>query len=1396
MSITERPVSAALKSLLVNNEPLQYAHLVKFERPSRPDSLSGLVSTAKQRYTYLTDASINVDFDDGSTDLQGVANGTQTYLANKVISVGTIQETTKATTSSTTLVLDGNSLGASITGVANITTPSTGFWDLAFQAPVTVDDILGQGFREGDKVTINGIPVNIHSFRANQTVRVSKIDNNLSTGTGASVVMKLASEEIISILLNKNATDYSSFINREVYIYRGYFKEGVIVGAPILIFKGIIYSVNFEDSEGGIKVSWGLTSHWGDFAQVRGRVTSDSSHRALDENGIPQPASALKPSYAYDKGFNHSEIAINTLATYTAQVEKMDVKSKKGVLGIGAGVKTKKYFVPEDRHTNLDFEFNAKSIPIVYGVRMVEGIGIFADTLNTDSSTVYLATVLSEGEIGGIYDVIIDGNSLICNDKADYDARSTQTEDQTVQLVCRGRADKGEVLQGQSLVGAPANFYDTPGEVLSIVGFMVNFLEEWRYRRWGGEEAYNPVLEQYGTTGLLDGDTLVLTSPQEISLEFYSGKSGQKASSQLSTLAYNKSFKIQNNYWTGSDTAEYWGPNHRLLDTAYVVGKFKIAEGETTIPEIKYVVKGKVIECYNYDYSFSHDVKSASESAANFALGETVTLYRSDTNAIINSGVQIIDKWSFTNPDGTENVRFRFSSPPALIYDTNGIPLITKFYMKDASNNTWTMITHNYSYLSGTVPGPVSSPIASVTNSSGNVGFTFTSNSLMTIEGDPIDTSPKFQIMTSSYDYLSSGNLFRGTIMSGTVTATSFVSGYPYSVYGAEALALYSGNYLVSKNTIRLPATASSTTDFYVGSMIEVTRYNSATGKSLVQYAEIVGYEGTNKIATIDTIWDFIPNNTDTVRIYPKYADSRVSINPVIQLLDYVTSKTYGRGLSITKDLDLPSWAETARKCDTGSNVTVLSTTNTSSIVAGDIYRLLDGTNIIWQGKVARTFSSGTKYYIEFTECFGKISNKWNDWKVWEAGDILYTTSNAFYKVTARGTVAGFPSVNTTPIPSDSIPSLVLTKALGSGPTTLSMDLTQGNFVQSLKNGAKISGYSLYDADDINYWKLAGWEEHSQRYVTKNQSNLVVDTNSPLFDNINSFLEHFNGILRYTAGKYYLDIEEVAGTILSTDIRTITSDDIIGKIQLTDEGARSAFNSLTAAFADPANKFEARSVSFFNSEYLKADRNVPKKGNLSIPGITNYYNTRLLADSFLNKSRYGLTINMTIRTHGILMLAGTVIQIIYPRYDWGSPGKKFRVESITYQPDGMADIVAKEYDDSFYGLTNIRVAAGTGATIVPGVVDMPTTSNPFSLTATQNKYNQILLQWDPGANASPSSYTEIWRSDDSNWANASVIALVPVVPGTINEYVDPIAPQISSGTYISRYYWVRRKVVN
>ena len=1343
MSLTERPVNNDLRDMLINNEAYQYAHLVKFERPSRPDSLSGLTSTAKQRYTYLTDASINVSFDDGTTDLNGTANGTQTYLANKLYKVGAIQEQTKASASQTSISLGGSALGASVTGTASITEAGTGYWDIVFAAPLSIEDILLEGFREGDKVKVNSVPVNIHSFRANNTLRVAKVDTDLTPTASASITMTLASEEIISILLNKNADDYASFINREVFIYRAYFRDGQMVGTPIPIFKGIIYNVSFEDNEGEIKVTWGLTSHWGDFAQVKGRITSDSFHRALDENGRPQVNSALKPIYAYDKGFNHAESSINMLAKYTVMVDKVDSKFKKGFLGIGAKSKVTTYKVPEDRTTNLDFQINAKALPLVYGVRKLEGIYVFADTLNTNSAEVYVVCALCEGEIGGIYDVYIEGNSLICNDKADADARGFQTPDGTVEVVCRGRADRGDALGGTVATSGSYNFFSNLGEDYSLLDpYSGNYVADYWIQQYQLDQTAYVAPTDYG---LVDGDSLPLTSPQNITIDVFSGKPGQKASAQLSQIAYQKGFKIQNAYWTGSDTAEYWGPNHRLLDTAYIVGKILIAEGATTVPDVSYVVRGKVIECYNYDYSYRHDDKASTENESNFVLGETVSLYNSANDALLNSNVQIIDKWSFRNADGSVAWRFRFNVVPSLGY-TNGVPSITKFYMKDASNNKWTMTTYNHNILAPAyVPGVISSPITGTSNTSGSLGVSFQSNTYMSAGGDGVQPSASFQILNSDYSAIEGASLFNN-LLSGTATSSSLTTVYPYAAAQQELGSLPGNAVLASKNTIRLPSSASSTEDYYVGDMIEVTRYNSITGKSLVTTAEIVSYDGATKVATIDGIFDFIPVTTDKVRVYPKWADGRVSINPAMQTLDYITSKTYGKGLDIAKDIALESWTEAGRKCDTRSDVTVRASSSVASVMAGAVYKYPASGNLKWQGTVAGVHDTS---YVTFTSIVGKLTNKWNSWKSWKAGDVIYNSDYLLYTVNSDGVIATEPthtsgsSNNCT-----RLSAITLTLVGGTGPSTITLvDSSYGNPIQSVRNSQKISGYSIYDCDDVNYWRYSGWDGHDQRYVTRNQCNIQIETSQPLFDNINGLLEHFNGILRYTAGKYYLDVEETADDIGLSDIRTITADDIIGKIQLSDEGTRSAFNSLTAAFADPANKYEARNISFFNSDYLKADRNVPKKGNLSVPGITNYYNTRLLADSFLNKSRYGLTISFTMRSHGVLLLAGTVIQVVYPRYDWTGTGKKFRIESINYQPDGTTDIVAKEYDDSFYSLSHIKGQAGSGPTLLPPRtgIGSPTNLIVTSADTDDELLNGVELFWDndPSANSTYVS-TEVY----------------------------------------------------
>ena len=552
---------------------------------------------------------------------------------------------------------------------------------------------------------------------------------------------------------------------------------------------------------------------------------------------------------------------------------------------------------------------------------------------------------------------------------------------------------------------------------------------------------------------------------------------------------------------------------------------------------------------------------------------------------------------------------------------------------------------------------------------------------------------------------------------------------------------------IVSRNTIKLAAAASAVDNYYVGYKIVLTRFDAATGKQLVQSKDIVDYDGTTRIATISGIWDadFIPTVGDTYDIVPRYPDSRVSINFAIQTLDYITSVRYGKGLDPFKDLYLPSWLESARLCDAQSDVTVKIEFGIGATAVGDIYRYLSAAGVIlWQGEVKSTKPG----YVRFTKCLGKLANKWNSWKNYPLNALVYNGNTLYYTTSAgtkpvepthtTGEQNGFIAFTTQP---------GLTKISGAGPAVLYINI-EGNPVKDINTKDQIiSGYSLYDSDGVDYWRYLGWDAHDQRYVTRHQGNLSIDTSVPISDNLNNMLQHFGGILRYSAGKYHLDVEVSEPPIMENDVRNLTIDDIIGKIQVSDEGIRKAFNSLTVAYADPSNKFEGRNISFFNSEFLKADRNVPKKGNVSIPGITNYYNARMLADKFLVKSRYGLTINLNVAPKGLLLLAGSVIQLQHDKYDWTD--KKFRIINLAHNENATVDIVAEEYDDKFYLISNIRrISSAAGQSANASII------LPGNLVATQigdadAMVGAIELEWANTVTNDSTVYLEIFRSNQS-----------------------------------------------
>ena len=125
------------------------------------------------------------------------------------------------------------------------------------------------------------------------------------------------------------------------------------------------------------------------------------------------------------------------------------------------------------------------------------------------------------------------------------------------------------------------------------------------------------------------------------------------------------------------------------------------------------------------------------------------------------------------------------------------------------------------------------------------------------------------------------------------------------------------------------------------------------------------------------------------------------------------------------------------------------------------------------------------------------------------------------------------------------------------------------------------SGYSLYDCDDVKYWRYLGWEAQNQRHVTRHQTNTVLNTSTPIFENINSMLGHFNGMLRYSNGKYSLGVKgsSIAPSTITVDgvdyvAEDISDEDIIGSIAIEDKGQKGTFNQVDLSIVDPQNRFE------------------------------------------------------------------------------------------------------------------------------------------------------------------------------------------------------------------------------
>ena len=1378
--MTIRQLNSTLRDSLLEGDAFAYAHLVKFEKPLVTDG--GKSARRASDYTYITDGSQEIVFDDGSKDVSGNSNGPQTYLPGKLTGVGEVSETTQAKVSNMTLKLSAAALNTSL--VTTITINSS-----SLTVSSSTADLVEAGFREGDLVQLlgsgnnNELKVRLNSFsNANRTASITPMEA-VTNESGATYGINFASSEVSGILNTRADTGYAGYINRDVFVYKAHLnvETGLIIGAPYLLFKGIISTGKLsEDVTSKSEVSWGLTSHWGDFNRVSGRLTRDASHRALDANNVPDPESVHRPAYATDLGFLHSEQAINLVSTYQVQETRTKIKHKKGFLGFGSSIKQTEYEVSVDREVDLRFNLDSKYLPVLYGVNKIDSIPIFVDTLATDSRQIFVAYAISEGEIGGIYDIYLDDTNSVCLDANDSATRTpsagnANNDDNAIDVVCYGRMDRGDTLSSKSRTsGTFTGFGHTGGRGYSE---WLGIGEESGFAQYDiGTPIVNFNLGGASTqgAGITHEKATHFDIPINASITIHTGKSDQRADAVLVQNASN--FKVGQDYYTGS--SDYWGASHQLLDTAYAVANYTIGEGETTIPSLEFVVRGRGIRCYNYDYSYEQypSYESSDTALTSWNIGESVTIKRTSNDAVLSS-TTIADKYQITNMDGTTSTRVRLADNPV------GTTEETSFYMQSGSK-VYHFAATGHVANSGTVPELLQTVVASAAAAS--------DNNSATVVLTPGTAAFNAAMAAGRLISFTSSNIFSKDWLDSFVytftASTNTVTGLGNTGSGASNLAT---QYITVKDGIALASNASSVSDSYNDLFIELTSVK-ADNSVKVQRRTILDYDGTTKVATVSTPWDedSIPKASDTYKIFFR-EDVRVSINPAMQFLDYATNTRFGAALEIGEDLNLESFLDSARKCDTRSDVTMLLT---AAPTVGQVYKYAtSGGKTLWQGTVESVVSvsaGGTKYSTTFTNVVGKLGLRWEDWKTIYTGEFYYY-KGALHQASSDG-------IPSTPSTTSSMGSFNLTKvSSGAGPTTVGVDVDSTRnhddnpIVKKFRTATTFdSGYELYDSCSVKYWRYMGWESQNQREVTRHQTNAIIDTKNPVFSNINSMLNHFNGLIRYSNGQYFLDVKSAASPATSVtvsgttyEVEKITEDHIIGNIDVEDAGQKGTFNHVDVSLKDPQNLFESRSVVLFDSTYLKQDRMVPKKGSVKSPSISNYYNARINAKQYLEQSRAGLKVNFTLGPWAILLVAGDVIQLSYSRFGWSN--KLFRITNLRFKNNCLVQVTAEEHEDGAF-----IVQPTNGGIIVPvdgTSANVPAPVAPNSLTATQNSRGGIELNWTNPSNFNPSVYTvQIWRSATNNRAVAELI-------GTSKSgvYIDTVI----EGGSTTKYYWIRYTVL-
>ena len=275
-------------------------------------------------------------------------------------------------------------------------------------------------------------------------------------------------------------------------------------------------------------------------------------------------------------------------------------------------------------------------------------------------------------------------------------------------------------------------------------------------------------------------------------------------------------------------------------------------------------------------------------------------------------------------------------------------------------------------------------------------------------------------------------------------------------------------------------------------------------------------------------------------------------------------------------------------------------------------------------------------------------------------------------------------------------------------------------------------------------------------------TNIVLDTNEKLLENVRELLNPMRGIFTYTSGVYKLLVEGTGSSVM-----TIDKDKIIGGIKIYGEKKNYKFNRVIGTFVNPDKNWQEDTVSFppaddsglpSGDQYatmLAEDNGTNLEGNFDFKGITNPYTAEEMCEVLLRRSRNALGVDLMCTSEALNLSIGDIVELTYST--GGFSAKPFRVYGLSINTDSTVNLQLIEHQDSFYTWASKTAAPVIADTTLP---NPNTTQPPASVTLDDQliEYSDgvVITALDVTIGASPDSFVDYYqveykRSDETDY---------------------------------------------